>query len=323
MKAIGNTAPGKLEMLERPMPEPRKGQVRIRTAACAICATDLEMIAGCERSRFPQVLGHEWSGVVESAGAGVDGKMVGSPCVAENVLADGGEVGFEHPGGYGQFLVTEARNVQVLPKRFALAAAALIEPLAVCVRGLRRLRLEDRRSALVFGDGPIGLMMAMLLKRDGVGDITLVGGRAERLQVARDAGASRTFNYHEMGDALATALQKKGAADFPNIIEATGSAKALTASFELAAVRGHILLIGDYGRTKLDVPFQRVLHRELEFMASNASAEAWPEAVRQATSGKVPLERLITRIVPAQDFASAFALVRDRKASAIKVVLQW
>ena len=63
-------------------------------------------------------------------------------CVAENVLADGGEVGFEHPGGYGEYLVTEARNVQRLPADFPLAKAALIEPLAVTVRGMRRLRLE-------------------------------------------------------------------------------------------------------------------------------------------------------------------------------------
>ena len=60
---------------------------------------------------------------------------MGQPCVAENVLADGGEVGFEHPGGYGQYLLTEARNVHPLPEDFPPTTAALIEPLAVCVRG--------------------------------------------------------------------------------------------------------------------------------------------------------------------------------------------
>ena len=67
-------------------------------------------------------------------GPAVDPALLGKPCVAENVLSDGGEVGFEHPGGYGQFLVTEAGNLHPLPEDFPLSTAALIEPLAVCVR---------------------------------------------------------------------------------------------------------------------------------------------------------------------------------------------
>ena len=102
MKAIVNTGPGALELRELPDAAAGPGQVRIRTAACGICATDLEMIAGWERTGFPAIPGHEWSGMVDAVGAGRRRRLVGRPCVAENVLADGGEVGFEHPGGYGE-----------------------------------------------------------------------------------------------------------------------------------------------------------------------------------------------------------------------------
>ena len=138
MKAIVNTGPGRLEMLELPTPSPGPGEVRIRTAACGVCATDLEMIAGWERTGFPAIPGHEWSGVVDEVGEGVNEALRGQLCVAENVLADGGEVGFEHPGGYGEYLITEAAKVHVLPARLSPAVATLIEPLAVCVRGLCR-----------------------------------------------------------------------------------------------------------------------------------------------------------------------------------------
>jgi len=140
MKAIVNTAADCLEMLDYPLPGPGPGEVRIKTFSCGICATDLAMIAGWDRTGFPAIPGHEWSGTVDALGEGVDGSLRGRRCVAENVLSDGGEVGFEHPGGYGEYFLTEASKVRVLPDDFPLVSAVLIEPLAVSVRGMRRLR---------------------------------------------------------------------------------------------------------------------------------------------------------------------------------------
>ena len=68
MRAIVNTGPGVLELRELQAPVPGPGQALIRTAFCGICATDLQMIAGWERTGFPSIPGHEWSGVVESVG---------------------------------------------------------------------------------------------------------------------------------------------------------------------------------------------------------------------------------------------------------------
>ena len=66
MKAIVHVAPGRLEWQDWPLPQPGPGQARIRTLACGICATDLEMIAGWNRTGFPAIPGHEWSGVVDA-----------------------------------------------------------------------------------------------------------------------------------------------------------------------------------------------------------------------------------------------------------------
>ena len=206
MKAIVNTAAGRIQWQDRPMPEPGPGQVRIRTAACGVCATDLQMIAGWQRTGFPAIPGHEWSGTVDSVGPEVDRGLLGRRCVAENVLADGGEVGFEHSGGYGQYFLTEAKNVHPLPDEFPPAVAALIEPLAVCVHSLRRLRLEDHGSALVLGDGPIGLLMLLLLKAEKVQRLALLGGRPSRLTLARELAGCAVLNYHEAGPELLKAV---------------------------------------------------------------------------------------------------------------------
>lgn len=323
MRAIVNTGPGQLEWQDWPLPSPGPGQVRIRTGACGICATDVEMIAGWPRTGFPAIPGHEWSGTIDSVGEGVSPTLIGQRCVAENVLSDGGEVGFEHPGGYGEYLVTEARLVHCLPPDFPFEVAALIEPLAVSVRGLRRLHLVDRRGALIFGDGVIGLLMLMLLLRAGVERVVLVGGRERRLRLATELGAAATVNYHATGDRLAAAIHDVEARTFPNVIEASGSVAAAQAGLELAGLGGHVLLLGDYGDGCASFRWNRLLHGEIELIGSNASAGAWPEAVRLAVSGELPLACLISHRLPAVHFAEGIQLARGHAPDVVKIVLEW
>ncbi|MCL4506395.1 MAG: zinc-binding dehydrogenase [Chloroflexi bacterium] len=322
MRAIVNTGRNKLEMLELPAPQPGSGQVRIRTGACGICATDLVMLAGWERTGYPATPGHEWSGTVDAVGAGVDGSLLNRRCVADNVWSDGGEVGFEHPGGYGQYFLTEAANLQLLPDGFAFSTAALIEPLAVCVRAMHRLG-HCAGPVLVSGDGPIGLLMTALLAHAGVKDILTVGGREQRLALARDFGASQTLNYHTVKGELANAVRQLAGLDFPTVIEATGSASAMQTAFGLAAREGKLLILGDYGLSRADIPWNAILIRELTLLGSNASAGSWQEAVRLAVNGHIALDRLVTHRLPARQFAEGVAKTASRSSDVIKVILDW
>ena len=247
MKAIVNTAAGRLEMQDLPLPEPGRGQVRVRTSACAICATDLDMIDGWERTGFPSIPGHEWAGVVDAVGPEADPDLLGRPCVAENVLADGGEVGFEHPGGYGEYFLTEAEKVCVLPEAFEAATATMIEPLAVCVRGVGRLGADASGPVLILGDGPVGLLMLMLLARQGLRPIVMVGGRQRRLALAKQVGAQAVLNYQDLGDELPAALARQAAGGFETVIEASGAPEAMSIALQLAKCCARMLILGDYG----------------------------------------------------------------------------
>ena len=280
------------------------------------------MIAGWQRTGFPAIPGHEWSGIVDALGPDVDRKWLSQPCVADNVLSDGGEVGFEHSGGYGQYLLTEARNLYPLPPQFPLSTAALIEPLAVCVRALSRLHPQDLDSALVLGDGVIGLLMLLLLKARGMRRVAVVGGRPGRLAMARQLGASDILNYHDAGDDLALAIRRLPGAPFPNIAEASGSSVAMHASLKVASKGGRIVVIGDYGPGRADFPWNQILHSELDIIGSNASAGAWPEAVRLATTRALPLDMLVSQCLPAASYAQALDLAR-RSRDIVRVVLTW
>ncbi len=319
MKAIVNTGPGRVEWKELPKPEPGPGEVRIRTVFCGICATDLVMIGGWARTGYPAIPGHEWSGIIDAAGDGVGQGVIGCPCVSENVLSDGGEVGFEHSGGYGEYFLTEADNIRLLPEDFPLDAAALIEPLAVCVRGLKRLRIEDKSSALVIGDGPIGLIFTSLLETQNLLETVCAGGRPARLELARHLGAARTVNYHEAVNGVSDATGK-GA--FHYVIEASGTLPGMKTAFECAAKGGKILVIGDYGKHLADFAWNILLHNELHVIGSNASQGAWDEAVRLAANGRVPLKRLISAVFPAPDFKEALHMAKESR-EAVKVILKW
>lgn len=322
MKAIVNLGPGLLALRSCLQPQPAAGQVRVRTAACAICATDLEMISGWERTGFPAVPGHEWAGTVDAVGRGVDPSLVGTHCVAENVLSNGGEVGFEHPGGYGEFLITEAANLHPLPPGFDFTSAALIEPLAVCVRGARRLAPQDLSRALIFGDGPIGLLMLMLLKGTGIESVTVVGGRSGRLALARELGADATFDYRDLGEPLAMGV-KGTCGGFRNVVEASGSPEAATAAVEVADLDARILILGDYADAHYTLRWNELLHREITLIGSNTGAGAWSEAVALATGGAVDLSRLVSRTFEAEDFASAMTLLHAEREDTVKIVLTW
>lgn len=322
MRALVNTGPNRLELCKVPTPTPGPGEVLIRTGAVGICATDLQMLAGWERTGYPAIPGHEWAGVVEAVGPEADPALVGLRCVGDNILAPGVEVGFERPGGYAECFVTQAARLYEIGD-VAWHVATLAEPLAVCLRGLGRLGLQDRGSAVVVGDGPIGLLMVATLRRAGVGRVIMVGGRGHRLDVACALGACATVNHHTAADVVTIVHERLGGAGAPNVVEASGTAAGMDLALRLAANQGRVLVLGDYGSARADYVWNDLLHRELALIGSNAGTGAWGEAAAWVRAEGALLDRLVTHRFAVVRYAEALATVRDRASGAIKVVLEW
>ena len=237
-----------------------------------------------------------------------------------------------------------------------MAEAALIEPLGVCLHARRRLGADAAGPTLILGDGPIGLIMLLLLmlEPDGPGgDVTLVGGRAQRLALAQELGARRVVNYHdfdpaarktrpvrpsrpaEIGeaqslplnaepeDAFAAALIAAQGGRFRTVIEASGSAQAMATAMAAAAHGGRILVLGDYEDARADYRWTRLLHWDLALIGSGGGGPETAAAVALAASGELPLARLVSHRLPATRFAEGIALTRERDSGAVKVVLEW
>jgi L-idonate 5-dehydrogenase len=224
--------------------------------------------------------------------------------------------------------LSEARNVYPLPAHYPIRQAALIEPLAVVVRGLKRLGIigqpqTENRSFLVFGDGPIGLIAMLLLRHFGLKDVTLAGGRAPRLDLAASLGANQTINYHDCGPQMGASILEQHHGPFSIVIEASGSATAMAAAIDLTARDGKVLVMGDYGAGQASFLWNSLLHSELTLVGSNASAGAWQEAVDLAVQARLPLDKLISHQFPAHQFQQGYELTRGRGPDVVKVVLDW
>lgn len=323
MRALVNTAPGKLEMEDVPMPVPGPGQVRIRTHACGVCATDLKMLAGWDRTGYPAIPGHEWSGVVDAVGAGVDPALMGGRCVGDNILPDGGEVGFEHPGGYAQYFTTLARNIYILPDGVSLTTAILTEPLAVVLRALRRVRMENLEQALVFGDGPIGLLVLEVLRYFYDIKVYLVGGVPERMHAAVELGAEGVCAYQDADSNLAIFVKGRFGSEYPLVVEASGSLTGVEAALALAGITGQVLLVGDYDDARAGFAWNFLLHRELQIVGSNTASGAWKQAVDLLAEERLPLGRLVTHQFPLEKYPTAIDVVTKHGQGVIKAALCW
>ena len=96
----------------------------------------------------------------------------------------------------------------------------------------------------------------------------------------------------------------------------------MDAALALAEHGGKILIVGDYGDACATVPWNHLLHHEIELIGTNASAGAWPEAARLACEESLPLDRLVSHRLPAERFEEGIELVRSCRG-AVKVVLEW
>ena len=237
---------GDLALVEAPLPEPGPGQIRLAVRAVGICGSDVS--AAQAKPNFdwvprPLILGHEFSGVVDAAGAGVKGWEAGQRASALSVQGcgrcgrcragdtqqcpDRAILGLSMPGAMAEYCLVDAAFAVPLRDGLSHLEGALIEPLAVacrCVRQGCETGAGDR--VVVSGCGIIGLLCALVARVCGA-EVTVTG-------VAADAGVrlrkARELNMETIvvGGEEPLASQLPEPADI--LIEASGAPGALAAA---------------------------------------------------------------------------------------------
>src|SRR3712207_6178071 len=201
---------GELDVVERPEPEPGRGQVRLEVLRCGICGSDLHARHGLDewaslaeragydrfgRSDQPVVFGHEFCGAVAEYGPQTERDVpTGTPVVALPLIrhASGVDtVGLSQhaPGAYAEQLLAQESLMLPVPNGLAPEVAALTEPMAVALHAVRRGEVAKRQVAIVIGCGPVGLGVILMLKAQGVRTVVASDYSAGRRALAKRCGA--------------------------------------------------------------------------------------------------------------------------------------
>lgn len=247
----------------RDVPEPDclPGMVKVSVAYCGICGSDIPRVLQGTCHSFPQILGHEFSGVVSEVGDGVTNvavgdRVVGVPLVPCYDCADcrAGDyslckrysfVGSRQQGAMADYVVVPSRNVVRLDSFIPLEKAALVEPATVALHGilLSGFKPHDDAPVVVIGLGPIALFALQWCRILGGKKIIVVGRSRDRLAVAANYGADLAVSSldDDCVDRIRTSVSNHGCA---YVFDVVGSAETVRLGLQLVANKGVICLIG-------------------------------------------------------------------------------
>ena len=290
MRALRFHGPGDLRLEDVPRPQPGPGDVLVQVEVALTDATDLKAFQRGHPvllGELPSPFGHEFCGLDVSTGRRV--------VAANSAPTEDGSPGPLLNGAYAELLLVPdpiARvNLHRVPDGLAPEVAAMVEPLACCLRGVEIAGVADGQTVAVLGTGPIGLMLCACAA-DAGGLPVAVGGRPHRRALAPLFGA-----------------RPGEAAEADVVIEATGSEQGWRDALELVRARGTVVFFGGLERgTTLPVDTYRLHYEELTL---RGAFHHTPRHVRAAlvflASGAYPWERLITHRVTLEDVPALFA----------------
>ena len=250
MKALVYTGTEQSEIRDLPLPEAGPGQVVVDLAFCGLCGSDMHAWHGHDERRIPPlVLGHEAVGVVEAGKlkgqrVAINPLMTCGDCAScnsgrEHLCPERELIGMRVPGAFAEKVAIAERNLTVLPDHLSFAEAALAEPLACSVHGVR-LALEGavhgpEDEVVILGGGAIGLLAAFVFRHEGFQQIRIAETSPHRRALLEELGLARTYDPREEAPAASSA---------DIIYDAVGSSLTRTASSELARPGGTIVHIG-------------------------------------------------------------------------------
>lgn len=330
------TAPGSLRVIEAEAPEPGPDDVLIAVRAAGICGTDLHILSGEYEARYPIIPGHEFSGVVAAVGDNVTRFQPGDRVTADPNIACGRcpacqrnepnqchqhrAIGVTRDGAFAQYVAAPEGCVFPIGG-LDFAAAALVEPLACVVWGLKRVQVQPGDTALVFGAGPMGCLIVQALLRAGAARVIVTDTSPSRLELALALGAAEALLADDRQDSRLRALAPLG---YDVVVEATGIPAVLEQSFSYARARGRIWVFGvvPVGHKAAFTPFD-VFRKDLSIVGSFAVNRTFGESIALIESGAVRAGPLISHRLPLADFAAAFEIAQhDPRRMKIQFVVE-
>lgn len=353
---------GDIRFTEVPNPVPQKGEVIVRVSCAGICGSDIPRIYQTGAHVMPLIPGHEFSGVVEEIGNGVDykwlGKRVGvyplipcrncGPCRQKRfeLCRHYNYLGSRCDGGFAELVRVPVANLMEIPDTVSMEAAAMMEPMSVAMHAIRRavpafgtdgFTSDSTRRIAVIGLGTIGLLLTSLLCSAGYKQILVVGKKTFQRQAAQRLGVSEGDIYasapiaQENQDAFEQWISDRTdgcGADF--VFECVGRNETAVQAINAAAPLGNIIFIGN---PYSDMQFPRnvywkILRNQLTVTGiwnssfTGEEIDDWHCVRRLMAEGIVKPEELITQRFPMEELEKGLRIMRDKTEGYVKVMME-
>jgi len=343
MQAAVYLGQGRVEVRSLPVPAIEAGEVLVRVESCGVCHTDLKKIEH-DLLPPPRIYGHETAGVVAACGAGVSKFQPGDrvvvfhhiPCKScfycdRRLYAQcatykkvGITAGYEAAGGgFAQYVrvmdwIVE-RGVERIPAGVSFDQACWVEPVNTCLKATEMLRPPPDDVVAVLGQGPIGLIFTMLLRRMGV-KVWATDTIPYRRELSRSFGASALDSRDNVELQLKDATEGRGA---DAVILATNARGLVEQALKLSRPGAKILL---FAQTSAAEPIEcsgaEICVGERVMLGSYSSdVDLQSEAARLVFSGELPLESLISDRLPLTEIQQAIRKAQHPGERSLKVVI--
>ncbi len=329
-----------------PVPQIGPGELLLRVHTCGICGTDLKKISTGSHSA-PRIFGHETAGVVVRVGTGVTAFQPGDrvmvfhhiPCrecyyCRTKTFAQcpvykqvGCTAGFEPSGGgFSEYVrvmdwIIQRGGVVRVPDAISFERAAFIEPVNTCMKGVYGMGLEPGETVLVIGQGPIGIMLALLTQRMGAQVITS-DLYSQRLTIAKAFGLRAEIDASRM-DAVRAMRERTEGRGADAVILAVGGSALIRTAMDAARPGGRIMLFAQTVRGEATIDPAAICVDEKTLLGSySASIDLQEETVNFVFSNEVDFERLISHRFPLSEAVEALQLAAHPQPDTMKLVIQ-
>ncbi len=345
MKAAVYRGVNNVRLEDVPVPAIGAGEILVRVHTCGICGTDLKKIASGSHSA-PRIFGHETSGTVAQVGENVSKFKSGDrvvvfhhiPCgkcyycqhktfaQCEVYKKVGCTAGFAPSGGgFAEYVRVMdwivAKGTVRIPDGVSFEQACFVEPVNTCIKGIETLHLERGETALVIGQGPIGLILAFLAQRAGALVIT-TDLYSPRLTMANSFDLKTTVDASK-ADAAKVVREMTEGRGADAVILAVGGNDVIRPAIDAARPGGRVLLFAQTVHSEATFDPASVCVDEKTLLGSySASVDVQEESVRFVMNREMDLERLISHRFSLENGVEALHLAAHPQPDSMKIVIQ-
>jgi L-iditol 2-dehydrogenase len=358
MKAWVLGDPGELQLVDKPVPVPKRAEVLVRIDAVAICATDLEIIAHGPPAMIQGGLpfnknwtpGHEYMGTVAALGPGVDEYKIGQRVTVEihagcgqckrcragmytschNYGLNYGDVdkghranGFTTDGGFCEYQVNNINTLVAIPDAMTDEEATLVVTAGTAMYGLTELGgLVAGESVVVTGPGPIGLLGVAVAKALGAQPVILTGTRDNRLKIGLELGADHVVNVRNEPDVVAAVKKLNGGKGVDYVVECAGGPNSVNEAIRMVN-RGGKVCLAAFPHEETPVDIAHIVRNNIYLYGIRGEGKSATHRAEAFMSQKrFDATKVHTHTFPLADLPTALRYARERVDDAIKVVVK-